>query len=200
MTERKRASLKPLQAMGFGFVFLLLNVPVATISEDGPGFDLYPDPVAWLLILVGLSRLPTQTPHLRLLWTFGPLALLISSVLWFPKMLQGMAEADPSLALAWGSELPRWAFIAILCWSLMQVATGEGELAAAGWFRTAMTLSAAAGVLPILVLGADLDWLGEVAGAAALLSIFAMIALTFGYAGREWAGAPPVAPAPSPSP
>lgn len=192
MTERKRASMKPLQAMGFGFVFLLLEVPVARISADGPGFDLYPDPVAWVLILVGLSGLPQETPQLRVLWTFGLLALLVSVVLWFPTVLQGMADTDPSLALAWASEIPRWVFIVMLCWSLAQVATAKREQGPGGWFRTTMTLAGAAGVLPIVVLGADIDWLGEVAGAAALLSIISMLVLTFVYSGRGWAGAPPL--------
>lgn len=183
--------MKPLQAMGFGFVFLLLDVPVARISPDGPGFDLYPDPIAWLLILVGLSRLPQRAPQLKVQRGFGLIALTVSVVLYFPGVKQGMLDADPTQALAWATEIPRFAFIALLCWSLTQLAATEDEPGAAGWFRTTMTLAFIAGLFPVFALGGDLDWLGAIAGATALLSITGVLILTFVYSGREWAGAPP---------
>ena len=60
--------MKPLQAVGLGFVFLVL---VTTVR----GYDLYADWFGWGLVLVGVRKLPGDFPLRWLLLYLAALAL-----------------------------------------------------------------------------------------------------------------------------
>ena len=49
--------MKPLQSVAMGFVFIALYA-------RWHGYDLYADPVGWVLVLLGVRRLPAGTPYL----------------------------------------------------------------------------------------------------------------------------------------
>ena len=92
--------MKPLQSIAMGMVFLVLAVRV------GGEYDVIPDPLGWLLILQGLGQLPAALPHRPALGTLGFVALLMSVVLWFPSMADGLAARDVSLL--WAASLPQF--------------------------------------------------------------------------------------------
>ena len=174
----------PLQSVAMGFVIIAL-------SARAGGYDLLPDPLGWLLVLHGLGRLPAELPHRRTLRTLGPLALLISVVLWFPGLADGLEDTDESLL--WAANLPQLAFVAVLCRALAALTEGRPRQ----WLRTAAALTVVAALLPVVVLGAGASSLLTVmvVGGAAVLVL--VIVLLFRYAARPWAQ--PDVPAAQPS-
>ncbi|GAA1124972.1 hypothetical protein [Nocardioides aquiterrae] len=167
--------MKPLQSIAMGFVII-------AISARSHGYDLLPDPVGWLLVLQGLGALPDPLPHRPTLRTLGFVALLMSIVLWFPALADGLENTDESLL--WAANLPQLAFVALLCRALAELADGS----AARWLTTASTLTVVAALLPVVVLGAGASGLLAVmvVGSAAVLVL--VIVLLFRYAARPWAG------------
>lgn len=166
--------MKPLQSIAMGLVII-------AISARASGYDLLPDPIGWLLVLHGLGQLPPDLPHRPALRTLGLVALVMSIVLWFPTLADGIENTDESLL--WAANLPQLAFVAVLCRALARIA----DDAAARWLRTAAALTVVAALLPVVVLGArETALLGVmVVGSAAVLVL--VIVLLFRYAGRTWA-------------
>lgn len=167
--------MKPLQSIAMGFVIIALSVRV------NGAYDVLPDPIGWLLVLQGLGQLSEALPHRPALRSLGLLALVMSVVLWFPGLANGLEDADESLL--WAANLPQLIFVAVLCRAL----AGLADDAAARWLRTAAALTVVAALLPVVVLGADesaLLGVMVVGGAAVLLLV---IVLLFRYAGRPWA-------------
>jgi hypothetical protein len=168
--------VKPLQSIAMGFVII-------AISARAGGYDLLPDPIGWLLVLQGLGRLPSALPHRPALSTLGFVALVMSIVLWFPSLADGLESADESLL--WAANLPQLAFVAVLCRALADLTEGGPRQ----WLRTAAALTVAAALLPVVVLGAGASSLlgVMVVGSAAVLVL--VIVLLFRYAGRPWSQA-----------
>ncbi len=165
-----------------GVVFLVLYARLG-------GYDLYPDPLGWLLVLYGLRGLPDRLPHREILWTLAILATLVSIPLWTGPVSNGLADADP--ALAWASELPRLGFIGVLCWALSAAAREAGNGRESARLQMVVTGATLSAVLPVLVFGAGWTSLTGIAELAALGTLIALIVLCFSYSGRDWAGAPP---------
>src|ERR1700754_4329079 len=111
-----------------GFVIIALSVRV-----NGE-YDVIADPIGWLLVLQGLGQLPAGLPHRPALRSLGLVALVMSVVLWFPALANGLEDTDESLL--WAATLPQLAFVALLCRALAVLA----DDAAARWLRTASTL------------------------------------------------------------
>ena len=169
--------MKPLQSIAMGLVI------VAVVAKAGGGYDVLPDPVGWLLVLQGLGRLPASLPHRPALSTLGVLALLMSIVLWFPGLAEGLERTDESLL--WAANLPQLAFVALLCRALSLAAAAEPGRAR--WLRTAAVLTVVAALLPVLVLGAGASSLLAVMVAGASLVLVLVIVLLFRYSSRPWA-------------
>ncbi|MBZ5738148.1 hypothetical protein [Nocardioides mangrovi] len=166
--------MKPLQSIAMGFVIIALSARVG-------GYDLLADPVGWLLVLQGFGRLPAALSHRPTLSTLGFVALVMSVVLWFPGLADGLENTDESLL--WAANLPQLAFVALLCRALSGLTDGS----AYRWLRTASVLTVVAALLPVVVLGAgESSLLGVmVVGSAAVLVL--VIVLLFRYAARPWA-------------
>jgi hypothetical protein len=173
--------VKPLQAVGLGFVFLVL---VTTVR----GYDVYADWFGWGLVLVGVRALPHDYPLRTLLLALGLLALATSVPLWLPVVDDALADADE--AIAWALNLPRFAFAAALALALARSAQASDARGPATWWRVLVIGNAAVAVLPVLVFGGGLEGLGTTAGTLVLLVPLAMTAALFWHSGRSWAGAP----------
>lgn len=175
--------MKPLQAVGMGLLIVALTDPVH-------GFDLLPDPLGWLLALVGLRALPV--PQRGTLVTLGVLALLTSCVLWVPSVPHRLDDVDPSLT--WAANLPQLVTTIVLAHALAQAAFLAGDTRARRWLLTARTVLILVTVLPAVVFGGSLHGLVGATYAAASLALLLLIGLLFAYASRPWAQA--VAPSP----
>ena len=160
---------------------------VITLFARQNGYDLLADPLGWLLVLLGVSRLPDPIARGTLLYV-GSLALLVSIPLWLPSVLEAIAEEDKSIA--WAADLPALTFAALLFRQLGQAAQGAGEATPATVLNGLVTLTVVVAVLPVLVFGAGWDSLADLAGGSGQLLNLAAIAVLFTYAGRDWAGAP----------
>lgn len=169
--------MKPLQSIAMGLVI------VAVAARVNGEYDVLPDPVGWLLVLQGLGQLPARLPHRPALSTLGLLALLMSIMLWFPDLADGLERTDESLL--WAANLPQLVFVAVLCRALSQVAAAEP--ARARWLRTAAALTVLAALLPVVVLGAGATSLTDVMVVGAALVLLLVIVLLFRYAARPWA-------------
>ena len=168
--------MKPLQSIAMG---LLIIAALAKVN----GYDLLADPLGWLLVLQGLGSLPASLPQRPALRTLGFVALVMSVVLWFPSLSDGLADTDESLL--WAANLPQLAFVALLCRALSQAAAAEPGRSR--WLRTASILTIIVALLPVVVFGAEETSLLVimVLGASAVLLL--VIVLLFRYASRPWA-------------
>lgn len=169
--------MKPLQSIAMGLVI------VAMVAKVGGGYDVLPDPVGWLLVLHGLGRLPACLPHRPALSTLGFLALVMSVVLWFPGLADGLERTDE--LLLWAANLPQLAFVAVLCRALSLAAAAEPGRA--HWLRTAAALTVVAALLPVVVLGAGASPLLTVMAVGASVVLLLVIVLLFRYSSRPWA-------------
>jgi len=169
--------VKPLQSIAMGLVI------VAIVAKAGGGYDVLPDPVGWLLVLQGLGGLPATLPHRPALSTLGFVALIMSVVLWFPSLSEGLERADESLL--WAANLPQLGFVALLCHALSRSAVAEPGRSR--WLRTASALTVVAALVPVVVLGADQTSLLDVMVVGGSLVLLLVIVLLFRYAARPWA-------------
>ena len=175
--------MKPFQSVAAGWFFLLL-------VADAGGYDLYADPAGWLLILLGVRRLPVTFPFRDTLLWVGVLAGVVSVGLWLPQVGGRLDGAEP--ALAWAVNLPQFGWLALFCHAAATAATEGGDSRATAWFRTLLVGAVAVIVLPVLVLGGGMTAMETAAGAAVLLTPLTLIVLLFAYASRPWGGVPVV--------
>jgi hypothetical protein len=170
--------VKPLQAEAMGLVIVLLTAPVH-------GYDLLADPLGWVLVLIGISRLPVA--RRRTLLALAAVSLAVSVPIWVPSVRDALNVTDD--ALAWAAGIPEVLTLIVLAHTLASVAGPAGDLSAMRWLRTARTLVVVVLVIPPVVLGAGLDTLVTAAAAFDSLTLLLMIVLLFRYAGRPWARA-----------
>lgn len=170
--------MKPLQSVAMGLV-------VIALSARFGGYDALADPVGWVLVVLGVHRLPADLSARGPVLALAVLAGLVSAVVWFPRATEALYDADASLA--WAANLPQLACSALLCHVLAERARVAGDPRAARWLATTRTLLVVVGLLPVLVFGAGLSGLELAsylaAGAVALLLIW----LLFAYSARPWA-------------
>jgi hypothetical protein len=175
--------VKPLQAVAMGYVFIALYARFN-------GYDAYADPVGWAIVLYGVHRLPADLPSRVGILYLGWIAGLVSVPLWFPAVIDGLEDADPSLA--WAMDLPQFGFGALLCLSLAKCALADGDLRATKWLKMLTTAITVVAVLPVLIFGGGMDDLEGPAGLAVQIVYVALVWMMFQYSGRVWAGAPVV--------
>ncbi len=168
-------------------------VIIALYARQG-GYDLLADPLGWVLVLVGVRGLPDPIARSTLLYV-GALALVVSLPLWVPAVLEAVTAEDESLA--WAADLPALAFAGLLFHQLGQAAQRAGERTAMTVLQGLVTLTVVVAIAPVLVFGAGLDALADVAGGTGQLLSLATVVVLFTYSGRRWAGAPEVDQSPT---
>lgn len=172
----------PLHPVALGLVIIALVV-------DGRGWDLLPDPLGWLLVLVGTRALPTTLRHRGALLTSAALALVVSAVVWPPAVAEQVSATDDSVA--WALSLPQLAYLALLADAARYAARQARVPGRAAWFAFAELLAVAAAVLPVLVLGAGVDALAGTAVLAATLALLLLTVLALVTARAPWLGGHP---------
>lgn len=173
--------MRPLQAVGLGLIVIALEARFGA-------YDGLPDPLGWVLVLLGLRGLAQRTAigSTLALTYLGALALVVATVRWFPAAADALADAER--ALVWAADVPSLAFQALLCRELARLAETAGERAAASWFRiTALGLVVGL-LLPVLYDAAGWAWL-EGTGDLGLLLQLLVLLLCLWYSGRAWTGA-----------
>jgi uncharacterized membrane protein len=179
--------VKPLQAIALGLVLLALGP-----TDADPGtFDPLPDPLGWVLVLIGLYGLRGSLDERKLLVLrlLGGLALCLSIALVVPDVARWFA-GDPSLG--WSADIPRFAFFALLCHELSQAALRAKHTAGTSTFSICALVLVFVLAAPPLAFGAGWEEVGTAGEVAAQVVQIALVVLCFVFAGRRWAGAPPV--------
>ncbi|MDN4172310.1 hypothetical protein QWY28_05105 [Nocardioides sp. SOB77] len=176
--------MKPLQSVAMGLLVVGLT---ASFGE----YDALPDPLGWVLVLVGLVRFPAGLELRPVLLGLAALAGAVAVPLWVPSVGEALEEVDDSVA--WALTLPQLGLVALLCHVLARRATAAADLPAARRLRLAVTLTVAVAALPVLVLGVGVAALAAPTGALAVLTLLFVIWQLFACSGRAWAGAPPAA-------
>ena len=174
--------MKPLYWVAIGLLLVLME------ARTDAGWDIYPNPLGWLLVLLGLRALIRELPDMPLqltLWYLGGLALLISCALVAPSAEDWLEDAED--AVVWASDLPALAFQAALAHVVAGQALLAGKRSSSLWWRITSIALLIGIVGSMLYLAADFTWLkgvGEIGYIGALL----FIALCLIHGGRKWAG------------
>lgn len=179
--------MKPLQSIAMGMVVILLLVLVAD-------FDVLANPLGWVLVVLGVRRLPADVELRPVLLVLAVVAGLVSVPLWLPAVLDSLADADESVA--WAANLPQFGCYLLLSVALSRTAAAAGDAAAKTWWSSMALGCGAIVALPVLIFGGGLRGLETLAGGLVALVPTAMIVLLFVHADRPWAHVP-AAPAPT---
>jgi hypothetical protein len=174
--EKKPAA--PLQIIGMGLVIVFLE------SLAG-GFDLFADPVGWLLVIVGTAKLPVGQQGLLAGIAFAAFALAVP--LWFPAVHGPVLGADP--ALDWAAKLPTYGYCFVLCRGLMAAAQGVHP---AGHMRfgALSVLVAITVAVPPVAIAADAAWVANTGIALILVSQVWLVWSLFSHSRLPYADAP----------
>ena len=170
--------MRPLQSIAMGLVIVLVT---ATVK----GYDLVADPVGWILVLIGVTKL-TEMPRQATVELLAGLALAASVLIWVPSLRSALTGPDP--ALAWAATLPQLAFCAVLCRGLGTLAGDAGDNRASARLGTAAVAFVVVAALPVLVFGGGIASLEATSIVAAALVLIALIWMLFAYSARPWAG------------
>jgi len=172
--------MRPLQSIAMGLVIVALH------AEFG-GFDALPDPLGWVLVLLGVRDLPVDLESRRTLLGLAALAGSVSVPLWIPGVSDALYDTDP--ALLWAVNLPQLGFGGLLAHVLARRAADTEDTRAAAWLRVAVTGFVVVALLPILVWGAGIDALEVPAYVGATAVLLALIWMLFSWSSRAWAAA-----------
>lgn len=167
----------PLQSVAMGLV-------IVALSARFGGYDALADPVGWLLVLLGLRRMPAL-PRLRDVLVLAGLALAVSCVVWWPATSAWLDDQHPSLR--WALTLPQLGAQLLLAHALASAARTTGDDAAARWLRLVPGAVVVVGLLPVLVFATGSDRLEAWSYVAAALVAIWVVWLLFSYAARPWA-------------
>src|SRR4051812_48060539 len=160
-----------------------MGLVVVLLTASVHGYDLLADPLGWVLVLVGLSRL--SVPQRGTLETLATVSLVVSLPVWVPSARAGLNLTDRSLA--WAASIPEILTVILLAHALAGVAGSEGDRSARSWLLTTRLLVVVVLVLPPIVLGGGVDALVVASSVVSDLSLVLLIVLLFCYAGRPWA-------------
>lgn len=161
-----------------------MGLVIVALSVRVSGYDLLADPLGWLLVYSGVTRLPRSVPWSGTLVLLATLAGLTSVALWFPGLVTALTDTDESLL--WAADLPQITFVATLCGALARAATEAGDRRAGSWLRTACTLAIVTGLAPVVVYTTTPTSVVPML-LVALLAVVLTIVLAFAYSSRAWA-------------
>lgn len=161
-----------------------MGLVIVALSARFGGYDALADPVGWVLVLLGLRRMP-GLPRLRHLFVLVALALAVSCVVWWPATSVWLDGQHPSLR--WALTLPQLGVQLLLAHALASAARTAGDDAAARWLRLVLAAVVVLGLLPVLVFANGSDRLEAWSYVAAAFVAIWVVWLLFSYAARPWA-------------
>jgi hypothetical protein len=187
----------PLQKIAMGLVVVL--VPANFPRDPHPVwrfYDALPDPVGWVLVLVGLSALARASDlDLDVARWLGALALLASVPLWFPQVSHLLVpEYNPRIAVSfqWFVALPQTLFSLFLVRTIGRAAIDEQprDTYVAGRFGVLTWGLAAMLVLPVVAYGGGVESLEDPTLLLIGIVNIAVVYYLFRVHRRRWLGGP----------
>lgn len=167
----------PLQSVAMGLL-------VVALSARFGGYDALADPLGWVLVVLGVRRLPGLS-RARDLLVLAVVALVVSCVVWWPATSEWLDDQHPSLR--WALTLPQLGMQVLLAHELSLRARAAGDRPAARWLRQVLVAVVLVGLLPVLVFATGSELLEVWSYVAAALVAIWMIWLLFVCAPRPWA-------------
>ena len=109
---------------------VLLGLVVVALQVRVNGYDLLPDWIGWILVLIGSASLPVRRQG-ALLVSAG-LACAAAVVVYLPDVNGQVAATDD--ALSWALSLPQSAYLVLLADGLRHAAKRGGDPALSSWW------------------------------------------------------------------
>ena len=187
--------MSPLQRIAMGLVIVL--VPANFPHDPRPTWEFYdalPDPVGWVLVLMGLRALRHHLDVDMVTW-LGWTAFAVSVPLWFPQVNHLLApEHNDSIEVSfqWFLSLPQTVFSLALARTIGR----EAELRrprdrlVAGRFGLLTWAFGALAVLPVVAYGGGVDALVDPTLVGIGLVNVVFVYYLFRVHRREWLGGP----------
>lgn len=169
--------MRPLQSIAMGLVVIALH------AELG-GFDALPDPLGWVLVLLGTVALPEDLGRRRALTGLALVAGAVAVPLWWPGVAERLYDLHPSLG--WAVNLPQLGYLGLLSLVLARRSAAAGDTRSSAWLRTALVGVVLVAVLPVAVFGAGVASLELTSYLAASAILILLVCLLFRYSGRPW--------------
>jgi hypothetical protein len=180
--------MSPLQKIAMGFVIVVGSAFFpADPSPSWQQYDALPDPLGWVLVVLGTFALARANATFERTRWLALLAGLVSVPMWFPQLHRHL---DPSGE--WFASLPQIAFCLVLAREIglqgAEQSPPDGYVAQR--FGLLVAGFAVVAVLPVVALGGDVGAL-----VPATLVVSALVNVVFVYHlfrvhRREWLGGP----------
>ena len=180
--------MSPLQKIAMGLVIVIGSALFPpNPSPSWQKYDALPDPVGWVLVLLGvfaLARADDRFDSSR--WLAG-LAAVVSVPMWFPQVQHGL---EPSVE--WFASLPQIAFCLFLAREIGMSAPHQRppDGYVAKRFGLLVWGFGLVAVLPVIALGGDVPELTSTTLLFSTLVNVAFVYLLFRVHRREWLGGP----------
>ncbi|HSX67362.1 hypothetical protein [Nocardioides sp.] len=185
MSTAETPVVRPLLLIGLG---LVINV----LSPRVDGWDVLPDWIGWVLILIGTWVFGRKLPSGGLMLGAARLALVVAVAQWPPawQVIDPVTAASEEVSaseasLLWALSLPALGWMVLYCLAVAGVSSTEAGTSF--WWKYLAAMNAGAAVLPILVYGADMKGLEGLLGVLILLGLLGATVFSFLHSGRDWA-------------
>lgn len=180
--------MSPLQKIAMGMVIVIgFAMFPANPSPEWLQYDALPDPIGWVLVLLGvfaLARAEGAFESSR--WVAG-LAAVVSMPMWFPQLHHQLDDSG-----LWFASLPQIAFCLLLAREIGVAGTRQSppDVYVAKRFGLLVWGFAVLGVLPVVAIGGHVDQLKDPTEMLSWLVSLAFVYFLFRVHRREWLGGP----------
>lgn len=171
-----------------GLVFVIGTAPFpADPHPSWKQYDALPDPVGWVLVLLGVHALVRGRPHFDVLRLPALVAAVVSVAVWFPQLSHRLSDSG-----AWALSLPQLAFSFLLARAIAEQGLEQEpvDTYVSKRFGLLMWGFAVLAALPPIAIGGNVTALDDVTVTAALVVNVAFVYYLFRVHRREWLGGP----------
>lgn len=171
-----------------GLVFVIGAAPFpADPHPSWRQYDALPDPVGWLLVVLGVHALVRSRPGFAVVRWPAWIAAAVSVPLWLPQLNHRLSDSG-----SWALSLPQLAFCFLLARAIADEAIDQEpvDTYVSKRFGLLMWGFAALALLPPVAIGGDLAALDDTTVIAALIVNVAFVYYLFRVHRREWIGGP----------
>jgi hypothetical protein len=178
----------PLQRIAMGMVIVIGSALFpAHPSPSWEQYDGLPDPIGWVLVILGMVALARADEVFATSRWLAVLAGAVSVPMWFPQLHHHLDASGE-----WFASLPQIAFCLVLAREigLLGARQSPADRYAAKWFGLLVWGFALVGVLPVLALGGGVSALESTTLLFSMLVNVVFVYFLFRVHRREWLGGP----------
>ncbi|MET0997994.1 MAG: hypothetical protein ABWX73_04685 [Marmoricola sp.] len=180
--------MSPLQKIAMGMVIIIGSAYFpADPSPSWERYDALPDPLGWVLVLLGVFALARTDDAFDSVRWLAVLAAVVSVPMWLPQVHHQLDASGE-----WFASLPQLVFCLFLAREigLLGASQSPRDLYVAKRFGLLVWGFALAGVLPVLAIGGNVSQLESPTLVLSSLVSVAFVYFLFRVHRREWLGGP----------